>query len=58
LIWVLLKQFFAFLHFGPYVYRHLWLGPCEEELIDVPDDQKTEEDVPDDQKTQEDFLDD
>jgi hypothetical protein len=46
------------LHFGPYVYRHLWLGPCEEELIDVPDDQKTEEDVPDDQKTQEDFLDD
>ena len=62
--WILFDQFCEFLHFGPYIYMYLWLGPDVEELTDVPDDQKiqkdylntrrTQKDIPGDQKPTED----
>ena len=41
------------MHFGPYIYTYLRLGPDVEELTDVLDDQKIQKDVPDDQMTSE-----
>ena len=50
--WILFEQFCAFLHFGPYIYTYLWLGPDVEELTDVPDDQKIQKDYLDTRRTQ------
>ena len=49
--WILFDQFFSFLHFVPYIYMYLRLGPDVEELTDVPDDQKIQKDYLDIRKT-------
>ena len=40
MIWTLFEQFCALLHFDPYLYMYLRLGPILEELIDAQDDQE------------------
>ena len=47
-----MSLFCAFLHFGPYIYMYLILGPDVEELTDFPDDQKIQKDYPDTRRTQ------
>ena len=56
--WILFDQFCAFLHFVPYIYTYLRLGPDMEELTDVPDDQKIRKDYLNTQRTQKDVPDD
>jgi len=45
MIWILFEWFCVFLHFGPYLYTYLRIGPRMEELTDISDAQKTQEDV-------------
>ena len=56
--WILFGQFCAFLHFGPYIYTNLRLGPDVEELTDDPEDQKIQKDYLDTRRTQKDVPDD
>ena len=51
--WISFEQFCAFLHFGPYVYLYIWLGPFEKKLVDVLDNRRIQKDVPDNQKMSE-----
>ena len=51
MIWILFGYFCSLLHFGPLVIRNYEKALSEEELIDAPDAQRTQEDVPDNEKT-------
>jgi hypothetical protein len=43
-IWTLFEEFCAFLHFGPYSYSYLGIGPDHEELTDGQDYPEAQED--------------
>jgi hypothetical protein len=43
-IWILFEEFCAFLHFGPYSYLYLRIGPDYEELTDGQDYLEAQED--------------
>jgi hypothetical protein len=43
-IWILFATFSALLHFGPYSYSYLRLGPVREELTDDQDYPEAQED--------------
>jgi hypothetical protein len=42
-IWILFATFCALLHFGPYSYSYLRIGPVREELTDDQDYPETQE---------------
>jgi hypothetical protein len=44
MIWILFATFCALLHFGPYSYSYLRIGPVREELTDDQDYPETQED--------------
>jgi hypothetical protein len=44
-IWILFEEFCAFLHFGPYPYSYLRIGPDYEELTDGQDYPEAQEDL-------------
>jgi hypothetical protein len=44
MIWILFGEFCAFLHFGPYSYSYLRIGPDHEELTDGQDYPEAQED--------------
>ena len=52
--WILFEPVLCILALWPCIYTKLRLGPDEEELTDVPDDQEIQKDVPGDQKPLED----
>ena len=41
--WILFEQFCASLHFSPYIYTNLQIGPAAEETTDDQDYQETQE---------------
>jgi hypothetical protein len=43
-IWILFAEFCAYLHFSPYSYSYLRIGPDREELTDDQDYPKAQED--------------
>jgi hypothetical protein len=43
-IWILFVVFCAYLHFGPYSYSYLRIGPDREELTDDQDYPEAQED--------------
>ena len=43
MIWILFEQFCASLHFSPYIYTNLQIGPAAEETTDDQDYQETQE---------------
>jgi hypothetical protein len=43
-IWILFAAFCAYLHYGPYSYPYLRIGPVREELTDDQDYPEAQED--------------